>query len=55
MELSPETLEVCYENGAFPMADGRGEVSLYRSDPRAVLELDALRVSKSLGRVIRTP
>lgn len=35
------------------MADGRGRVEFYRSDPRAVLELDALRVSRSLARVIR--
>lgn len=35
------------------MADGNGSVEFYRSDPRAVLELDALHVSKSLARVIR--
>ena len=35
------------------MADGYGRVEFYRSDPRSVLELDSLRVTKSLGRVIR--
>ncbi len=35
------------------MADGYGGIQFYRSDPRAVLELDSLRVTKSLGRVIR--
>ncbi len=35
------------------MADGYGRVEFYRSDPRSVLELDLLRVTKSLGRVIR--
>ena len=35
------------------MADGSGRVEFYRSDPRAVLELDSLHVSKSLARVIR--
>ncbi len=35
------------------MADGYGRVEFYRSDPRSVLELDSLRVAKSLGRVIR--
>ncbi len=35
------------------MADGEGRIELYRSDPRAVLELDSLHVSKSLARVIR--
>jgi len=53
MEITPEILEVCYRAGAFPMADGYGGVEFYRSDPRSVLELDALRVSKSLGRAIR--
>jgi len=53
MELTPEILEACYRAGAFPMADGYGGVEFYRSDPRSVLELDALHVSKSLGRVLR--
>lgn len=35
------------------MADPWGGVQLYYSDPRAVLELDGLHVSKSLLRVIR--
>ena len=35
------------------MADARGRIELYRSEPRAVLELDSLHVSKSLARVIR--
>lgn len=53
MELTVEILEACYRAGAFPMADGYGRVEFYRSDPRSVLEFDDLRVSKSLGRVIR--
>lgn len=53
MRLTPEVLEAVYRAGAFPMADGYGRVEFYRSDPRAVLELDALRVSKSLARVVR--
>lgn len=53
--LTPELLELCYRNGAFPMADSYGGgVELYRADPRAVLELDELRVSKSLSRAIRS-
>lgn len=35
------------------MADRYGRVEFYRSDPRSVLELDSLRVTKSLGRVVR--
>jgi len=52
MKLTPELLEWCYRGGAFPMADRSG-VEFYRSDPRAILELDDLRVTKSLARVIR--
>lgn len=52
--LTPDLLELCYRNGAFPMADAYGGgVELYRADPRAVLELDELHVSKSLARTIR--
>jgi leucyl/phenylalanyl-tRNA--protein transferase len=53
MRLSPEILEACYRAGAFPMADRYGRVEFYRSDPRSVMELDSLHVSKSLGRVVR--
>ena len=35
------------------MADRYGRVEFYRSDPRSVLELDSLHVSKSLGRAVR--
>ncbi len=53
MRLTPEILEACYRAGAFPMADGYGGLEFYRSDPRSILELDGLRVSKSLARVLR--
>lgn len=53
MRLTPEVLEAAYRAGAFPMADRYGGVAFYRADPRAVLELDALHVSKSLARVLR--
>lgn len=53
MKLTPEVLEMCYRNGAFPMADDYGRIEFYHSDPRSILELDALHVSKSLARVIR--
>lgn len=53
MRLTPEILETCYRAGAFPMDDGYGRIGFYRSDPRAVLELDDLHVSRSLARVIR--
>ena len=53
MKLTPEVLEACYRAGAFPMDDGNGQIGFYRSDPRSILELDSLHVSKSLARVIR--
>ena len=53
MRLNPEILEVCYRTGAFPMADQYGRIEFYRSDPRSVLELDSLHVSKSLARTLR--
>jgi leucyl/phenylalanyl-tRNA--protein transferase len=53
VRLHPEILESSYRAGAFPMADGYGKIEFYRSDPRAVLELDELRVTKSLRRVVR--
>ena len=53
VRLSSEILEACYRAGAFPMADQWGMIEFYRSDPRSVLELDALHVSKSLARVVR--
>jgi leucyl/phenylalanyl-tRNA--protein transferase len=53
MWLTPEVLEACYRAGAFPMDDGHGRIGFYHSDPRSILELDALRVSKSLARVVR--
>ena len=53
MLLTPEILEACYRAGAFPMDDGHGRMGFYHSDPRSILELDALRVSKSLARVVR--
>jgi leucyl/phenylalanyl-tRNA--protein transferase len=53
VKLTPEILEACYRAGAFPMDDGYGRIAFYRSDPRSILELDSLHVSKSLARVIR--
>jgi leucyl/phenylalanyl-tRNA--protein transferase len=53
VKLNPEILEACYRAGAFPMADRYGRIEFYRSDPRSILELDSLHVSKSLGRTLR--
>ena len=53
MRLTPELLEWCYRGGAFPMADRFGRIEFFRSNPRAILELEDLRVTKSLARMIR--
>jgi len=53
VKLTPDILEACYRAGAFPMDDGYGRIGFYRSDPRSILELDSLHVSKSLARVVR--
>ncbi len=53
-ELSPEFLLAAYSTGYFPMADAMtGEISWYSPDPRAIIELDGLRISRSLRQSIR--
>lgn len=53
-ELPVDMLIEAYLMGAFPMAnDDSGELEWYRPDPRAILELDGLKISKSLARTIR--
>jgi leucyl/phenylalanyl-tRNA--protein transferase len=58
-EIDPENPSVellvwAYERGAFPMVDPEsGRIGWYSPDPRAVLPLDGLRVSRSLRRVVR--
>ena len=51
--LSPDLLLAAYQAGVFPMADDRGEVGWYAPDPRGVLPLGGLRVSRSLRRAVR--
>ena len=46
-------LLAAYREGAFPMGDG-DRVGLYRPDPRAILPLDGLRLSRSLRAAIRS-
>ena len=51
--LTPDHLLAGYSVGIFPMADDTGEVGWYAPDPRAVLPLDGLRVSRSLRQTLR--
>jgi leucyl/phenylalanyl-tRNA--protein transferase len=52
-ELSPEFILTAYSHGYFPMAESStGEINWYSPDPRAILELDALKISRSLRQVL---
>jgi len=52
--LDPDFLLGAYATGYFPMADSStGEICWYSPDPRAIFELDGLRISRSLRHSIR--
>lgn len=52
MNLTPELLLSAYAQGMFPMAVD-DEIYWYSPDPRAILPLDGLHVSRSLQRRLR--
>lgn len=54
LPLTPDLVLRGYCAGAFPMADESGAILWFSPDPRAVFELDELRVSRSLCRVVRS-
>jgi leucyl/phenylalanyl-tRNA--protein transferase len=47
-DLEPGTLLAAYRSGLFPMPAGRQKVAWWSPNPRGILPLDALRVSRSL-------
>lgn len=48
-DLEPGTILAAYRSGAFPMpVSRRGQIGWWSPDPRGVIELDDLRVSRSL-------
>jgi leucyl/phenylalanyl-tRNA--protein transferase len=49
-DLRPDALLTAYRNGLFPMAPGDGPMRWWSPDPRAILPVDGLRVSRSLRR-----
>ena len=54
LTLTPEGVLLAYRRGIFPMADERsGEVLWFRPDPRAIIPLDGLHISRSLARTLR--
>lgn len=52
-ELQPDILLGAYRVGLFPMADDSGEISWFSPDPRAIIGLDDLKISRSLRQRIR--
>ncbi|GMV37219.1 MAG: leucyl/phenylalanyl-tRNA--protein transferase [Fimbriimonadales bacterium] len=55
LNLSPKGLLTAYMHGIFPMADpATGEIWWFRPDPRAILPIHGMHVSRSLRRVLRS-
>jgi leucyl/phenylalanyl-tRNA--protein transferase len=53
-DLSPQRLLEAYRHGIFPWYGPRGPVYWWSPDPRAIFELDGLRVSRRLKRTLRS-
>ncbi len=52
--LLPEVVVMGYRQGFFPMGDpDTGQVYWHRPDPRAIIPLDAVRISRSLRQTLR--
>src|SRR5262245_41920804 len=49
-DLEPGTLLAAYRCGLFPMPYDRRRIAWFSPDPRGILPLDGLRVSRSLRR-----
>ena len=52
-DLQPGTLLGAYRSGLFPMPFDRRRIAWFSPDPRGVLPLDGLRVTRSLRRSVR--
>ena len=52
-DLEPGTILSAYRSGLFPMPVRRGLLAWWSPDPRAIIPLDGLRVSRSLRRSAR--
>lgn len=52
-DLEPGTLLSAYRSGLFPMPFDRKRVAWFSPDPRGILPLDGLRVSRSLRRSVQ--
>ncbi|MET0145050.1 MAG: leucyl/phenylalanyl-tRNA--protein transferase [Ilumatobacteraceae bacterium] len=49
-DLEPGTLLAAYRTGLFPMPLGRRNIAWFSPDPRAIMPLDGLRITRSLRR-----
>ncbi len=52
-DLEPGTLLAAYRTGLFPMPFDRRRIAWFSPDPRGVIPLDGLRVSRTLRRSVR--
>ena len=52
-DLEPGTLLAAYRAGLFPMPFDRKRIAWFSPDPRGIIPLDGLRVSRSLRRSLR--
>ncbi len=53
LPLTPEVLLSAYMQGAFPM-DVQGQIQWFNPDPRAIIELDGFRASRTLRQLVRS-
>ncbi len=53
-DLSPERILLAYRNGIFPWFNNDDEILWWSPDPRLILKLEDLKVSKSLKRIIKS-
>lgn len=51
-DLEPSTLIAAYRSGLFPMPIGRRRIGWFSPDPRGIIPVDSLRVTRSLRRSI---
>lgn len=53
-DLRPDTLLAAYKDGVFPWFNDDDPILWWSPDPRAIIELDGLHVSRSLARTLRS-
>jgi leucyl/phenylalanyl-tRNA--protein transferase len=52
-DLAPDTLLAAYAIGIFPMADDEGEIRWFAPDPRAIIELESFKTTRSLRSTLK--